>query len=162
MPYFHLSPKDTSVSGVQPGYGLVLVRQWAMQAFFPTVGSWVESLPSHASSWACFTHTIDCRWCSGLSPADLEGESDTSLSGEEHSGDQTEAAHVLSSLTLSSSCICQKTLWTQQSSFSYFNSESENWCTTNKHSCFSCRDSWTAIHALHIPRPLHLFLLLAN
>lgn len=82
-PSLHLSPKDTSVSSVQPGCSLVLARQWAMQAFFPTVGFWVESLPSHAFSWACFTHTIDCRWCSGLSPADLEGKLDTSLSEEE-------------------------------------------------------------------------------
>lgn len=30
----HLPPKDTAVSGIRPGCGLVLAGQWAMQAFF--------------------------------------------------------------------------------------------------------------------------------
>lgn len=71
----HLPPKDTVVSGIRPGCGLVLAGQWAMQAFFPpTVGSWVEYLPSDVFCWAPFTHTTDCKWCSGLSPVDLEGD----------------------------------------------------------------------------------------
>lgn len=71
----HLPPKDTAVSGIRPGCGLVLAGQWAMQAFFPpAVGSWVEYLPSDVFCWAPFTHTTDCKWCSGLSPVDLEGD----------------------------------------------------------------------------------------
>lgn len=93
MPFFTTLPKTTLPSfslclyflkfspfswrqcpASKPGCGLVLERQWAMLAFFPAVGFWVDYLPSHVFCWACFTHTIDCRWCSGLSPGDLEGD----------------------------------------------------------------------------------------
>lgn len=70
-----LSPKDTAVSGIRPGCGLILTGQWAMQAFFfPTVGYRVEYLPRDVFCWAPFTHNTYCKWCSGLSPVDLEGD----------------------------------------------------------------------------------------
>ena len=116
-PSFHLSSAtDTGVSGVQTWLWFGFSKAMGHAGlFFPTVGFWVESLPSHAFSWACFTHTIDCRWCSGLSPADLEGESDTSLSEEEPLETGQKRHTVLSSLTLSSRWICQQMLWTRVS-----------------------------------------------
>lgn len=80
-----LPPKDTAVSGIRPGCGLILTEQWAMQAFFfpPTVGSRVEYLPGDVFCWAPFTHNTDCKWCSGLQSSWPRRRPDTSLSQEE-------------------------------------------------------------------------------
>lgn len=67
-------PEDTAVSGLQPGCGGFTKAMSRVGLFFPRVGFWVEYLPLRVFCWACFAHTIDCRCCSGLSPADLEGD----------------------------------------------------------------------------------------
>jgi len=168
-PSLNPSPKDTSVSSVQPGSGLVLARQWAMQAFFPTVDFWVESLPSHAFSWACFTHTIDCRWCSGLSPADLKGKLDTSLS-EEEPLESRQKQHTCRAVCPAAASVNKHSghnhlgglARKQNLTFIDFSGETENRCSTDKHSCFSCCVPWMATNAAHIPQLPHLSLLPAN
>lgn len=99
----------------QPGWGLVLASQWAMPAFFPHSGllSGVFALACvqlgllYPHYWLQVMFWTQSSWPRrGLRYIIVRRGT---------SGDQTEVAHVLSSLTLSSYRIRQQMLWTQTS-----------------------------------------------
>lgn len=163
--YFcHLSTsllKPPVCQASKPGCGLVLARQWAMQAFFPHSGllSGVFALTRvqlgllYPHYWLQVMFWTQSRWPRrGLRYIIVRRGT---------SGDQTEAAHVLSSLTSSSDRIRQQMLWTQASELLSVKPEREiqsfqlwnrKYCrpSTDKHPCFSGCVSWMAIHAPHI------------
>lgn len=131
----------------KPGCGLVLAKQWAVQAFSPpAVGFWVEWLPSHVFGWACFTHTIDCRWCSGSSPADLDWTRCIIVRGGT-TGDHTRICQQKHFGHQSLSCLA----WRQSVGVGRFN------CKTGNGGHASAVTSWMTIQAPHNPQLLHFF-----
>lgn len=133
----HLPPKDTAVSGIRPGCGLVLAGQWAMQAFFSPCSGLLSGVftlrcvllgPLYPHYWLQVMFWTQSSW--------PRRRPDTSLSPE----DPQETRHTLvlsseesfGSLLAASSCLAP----CQSIRFSHFNQEKINTghpLQTNRH-----------------------------